>query len=110
MTSRDARIWGNLSTLESEGHKIKFLIQKTSRIVAVHGLNGHREKSWTYTDERTGKDILWLRESLPACIPNARISTFGYRLDGSSATEVREKAIQLLDALCELPMADGGEV
>jgi len=46
-------------------------------IVAVHGLNGHREKSWT--DEKS--NVLWLRDLLPDRVPNARIMTFGYDAD-----------------------------
>ena len=43
----------------------------------MHGLNGHREKSWT--DSRSG--ILWLRDLLPHQLPNARVLTFGYDAD-----------------------------
>jgi hypothetical protein len=43
----------------------------------VHGLNGHREKSWT--DDKSG--ILWLRDLLPLQLPNARVLTFGYDAD-----------------------------
>jgi hypothetical protein len=42
----------------------------------VHGLNGHREKSWT---DKSG--ILWLRDLLPLQLPNARVLTFGYDAD-----------------------------
>ena len=41
-------------------------------IVAVHGLNGHREKTWTVNG------VNWLRDLLPADIPNARILSWGY--------------------------------
>lgn len=41
-------------------------------IVAVHGLNGHRENTWT------ANNINWLRDFLPSDIPNARILTWGY--------------------------------
>ncbi len=51
---------------------IKVLIQAVS-IVAVHGLNGHREKTWTASN-----GLLWLRDLLPTKIPNARIMTWGY--------------------------------
>ena len=53
-----------LSTHESE---------KTSVVVAVHGLQGDAYKTWEH-DNRS----LWLRDFLPADIPNARIMTFGY--------------------------------
>ena len=42
-------------------------------ILAVHGVNGHREETWT-GDE----GILWPRDLLPSQLPNARISAWGY--------------------------------
>jgi hypothetical protein len=42
-------------------------------IVAVHGLNGHREKTWT-----ADNNVLWLRDLLPKHLPNARILSWGY--------------------------------
>lgn len=42
-------------------------------IVAVHGLDGHREKSWT-----ADNGVLWLQELLPKEISNARVLTYGY--------------------------------
>lgn len=55
---------------------LKILAQGSSPnidIVAVHGLNGHRETTWT---AKNGK--LWLKDLLPAKIPNARILSWGY--------------------------------
>ncbi|CCA68484.1 related to tetratricopeptide repeat domain protein-Neosartorya fischeri [Serendipita indica DSM 11827] len=48
-------------------------------IVAIHGLQGHREKTWTSDDA-----ISWLRDLLPTDIPNARILTYGYDADTRS--------------------------
>jgi hypothetical protein len=42
-------------------------------IVAIHGLDGHREKSWT-----ANNGVLWLRDLLPDEITPARILTYGY--------------------------------
>lgn len=42
-------------------------------MIAVHGLNGHRERTWS-----TPSGINWLRDILPADIPNTRILTYGY--------------------------------
>lgn len=42
-------------------------------IVAVHGLNGHREKTWT-----AANNIHWLRTFLPKDIVNARVYCWGY--------------------------------
>ncbi|CAG7850628.1 SubName: Full=Related to kinesin light chain {ECO:0000313/EMBL:CCA75937.1} [Serendipita indica DSM 11827] len=48
-------------------------------IVAIHGLQGHREKTWTTDDGH-----LWLRDLLPVDIPNARILAYGYDADTRS--------------------------
>ncbi|KAF8513846.1 hypothetical protein BU17DRAFT_52984 [Hysterangium stoloniferum] len=42
-------------------------------IVAIHGLNGHRDTSGTATNKK-----MWLEDFLPDDIPNARIFTYGY--------------------------------
>jgi len=44
-----------------------------SSIIALHGLGGDAFKTWT---DKQGH--LWLRDSLPGHIPDARIMTFGY--------------------------------
>ncbi|KAF8519138.1 hypothetical protein BU17DRAFT_47991, partial [Hysterangium stoloniferum] len=44
-----------------------------SSIVTIHGLDGHREASFTAPNS-----ILWLRDLLPDTLPNARILTYGY--------------------------------
>ncbi|KAJ4318511.1 hypothetical protein N0V84_006838 [Fusarium piperis] len=44
-----------------------------SAMLTLHGLSGDAFKTWT--DKH---DHLWLRDSLPEHIPNARIMTFGY--------------------------------
>lgn len=44
-----------------------------SSLVAVHGLDGHRENTWTAEN-----GVLWLRDHLPGVLPNARIFTYGY--------------------------------
>ncbi|KAF8526941.1 hypothetical protein BU17DRAFT_28331, partial [Hysterangium stoloniferum] len=42
-------------------------------IVAIHGLDGHREESFT-----ADNGVLWLRDLLPKALPSARILTYGY--------------------------------
>ncbi|KAF8526353.1 hypothetical protein BU17DRAFT_40795, partial [Hysterangium stoloniferum] len=42
-------------------------------IVAVHGLDGHREASWT-----TDNGSLWLRDFFPQDVPATRILMYGY--------------------------------
>jgi len=67
-------------------------------IVAVHGLNGHREKSWTDDQSR----VLWLRDLLPHQLPNVRVLTFGYdadtlRLSGVSQLSLNDHATSLAE-------------
>src|ERR1700693_3158025 len=45
-------------------------------IIAIHGLNGHYEATWT--DRTTGANWLKDPEFLRKDIPNARIQSFGY--------------------------------
>ncbi|OCK78307.1 hypothetical protein K432DRAFT_302274, partial [Lepidopterella palustris CBS 459.81] len=45
-------------------------------IVAIHGLNGHPETTWTASN-----GAHWIRTFLSADLPNARILTWGYDAD-----------------------------
>ncbi len=56
-------------------------------IVAVHGLGGHHERTWTHESGHN-----WLRDSLPLQIPGARIFSYGY--DSSIAFS---KSVALID-------------
>ena len=53
------------------------LVLTAVSIVAVHGLNGHRDKTWTGTN-----DVYWLRDPLSSDIPNERI--FCWRYDANT--------------------------
>jgi hypothetical protein len=66
-------------------------------VVAVHGLGGHRLGTWT--DKRTG--CLWLRDSLPSELPNARIMSYGYdsKLRSRNVLGIMENAEGLLESL-----------
>ena len=44
--------------------------------MAIHGLNGHREISWTAQNA-----VMWLKDLLPHDVPNARIMSWGYNAD-----------------------------
>ncbi|KAI5839105.1 hypothetical protein DFP73DRAFT_502168 [Morchella snyderi] len=50
-------------------------------VIAVHGLDGHREKSWT-----ADNGVFWLRDELCRICTNSRILTWGYdgRTHGST--------------------------
>ncbi|KAM0799509.1 hypothetical protein BDR22DRAFT_963873 [Usnea florida] len=72
----DATPSGSLFSTVSRPYGLKKLYEGTRPvvdIVAVHGLNGHRETTWT--DEG---GVLWLRDLLPLSIPNIRVWTWGY--------------------------------
>ncbi|KAK1484968.1 ankyrin repeat protein [Colletotrichum abscissum] len=69
-------------------------------IVAIHGLNGHREETWMHADTR----LQWLSDSscLPKDMPTARILTFGYNSKtyfSRSESEIPDFASELLWAL-----------
>ncbi|EFQ99028.1 LipA and NB-ARC domain-containing protein [Nannizzia gypsea CBS 118893] len=66
-------------------------------LVAVHGLNGDAFMSWKHKD--TG--VMWLKDLLPASLPNARIMTFGYNSKFNNFT-----ADQDLRCICETLLAD----
>ena len=55
----------------------------------MHGLNGHKIKSWTSDN---GK--LWLRDFLPERIPNVRVFTYGYDANTHSAEGTSIQYIQ----------------
>ncbi|CAG7850070.1 SubName: Full=Related to kinesin light chain {ECO:0000313/EMBL:CCA74551.1} [Serendipita indica DSM 11827] len=57
-------------------------------IVALHGLQGHREGSWTAEN-----GIMWLRDLLPNDLPNARILSYGYDADTRSQECVSTQTI-----------------
>lgn len=72
-------------------------------IVALHGLNGHWEKTWQ-SDKPTSKGggAMWLRDFLPQQIPHARVMSFGYDsvlLFSKSTSDVGTFAEQLLESL-----------
>ncbi|PVF97062.1 hypothetical protein CPB86DRAFT_707945 [Serendipita vermifera] len=73
-------------TSDSKGTELGFKVLLPGQnpvvdIVAIHGLGGHRERSWTAAN---GK--MWLQDFLPDDIPNARILTYGHGADTHSRT------------------------
>lgn len=74
-------------------------------IVAVHGVNGDRTGSWASNNGEASQNKLWLKDTLAAHIPNARIMTFGYDSGATtagdliSAAGLQKTALELLNAL-----------
>ncbi|CCA70787.1 hypothetical protein PIIN_04722 [Serendipita indica DSM 11827] len=57
-------------------------------IVAIHGLQGHRDKTWM-----SDNGVCWLRDLLPSDFPNARILSYGYDADTYSRECVSTQTI-----------------
>ena len=73
-------------------------IAKTVDVVAIHGLQGDAYQTWTYDDN----GALWLRDFLPANLPFARITTFGYDSTiafSNSVAKIDDIALYLLNRL-----------
>ncbi|KAI8630073.1 TPR-like protein [Xylariaceae sp. FL1651] len=64
-------------------------------IVAVHGLNGHREKTWT-----AANGVYWLRDLLPNVLPGVRVLSWGY--DANTHSSDRVSCQYLYDHALEL--------
>jgi hypothetical protein len=72
-------------------------VEYSTDLVAIHGLSGHRMKTWTADNGR-----FWLKEFLLSELPYARIFTFGYNSEltfSKSAATIDDFAIGLLDEL-----------
>lgn len=55
---------------------VALLLTYFRSIVAIHGLNGHRERTWTASN-----GVYWLRDLLPNDIPQSRIMSYGYNVN-----------------------------
>ena len=77
------------------------LIGYNCDIIAVHGLNGHRERTWTYRDKESVSPAFWLRDFLPQDLPGARIYSYGYdtKIISTTSARVEEYAKELLKAI-----------
>lgn len=72
--------------------------EQTIDLVAIHGLGGHYERTWT--DKNTDQN--WLRDFLPDQAPKLRIMSWGYNskvLGSSSVANVTDFAKGLLTDL-----------
>ncbi|PVF91850.1 hypothetical protein CPB86DRAFT_830360 [Serendipita vermifera] len=73
-------------TSDSKGNQLGFKVLSPGEnpvvdIVAIHGLGGHRERSWT-----AANGTFWLKEFLKDDFPNARVLTYGHGADTHSCT------------------------
>ena len=69
--------------------------------MAIHGLNGHCEKTWT-----ADNGVNWVRHLLPDDLPNARIFSWGYDANthsssGVSCQYIYDHAKSLVANLCQ---------
>ncbi|KAI0163924.1 hypothetical protein GGR57DRAFT_451829 [Xylariaceae sp. FL1272] len=90
----------NISEYEGDNAGIKVLhdpggsdVEVPIDIVFVHGLGGHREGTWAGTEPSTGVRIEWIRDLLPEDLPSARIITYGYDSDVTSALYLTQKVL-----------------
>jgi hypothetical protein len=80
------------------------IAETTVDIVAVHGLGGHYQTTWTWfpTNPNTSSPCNWLEDLLPHEFPNARIMSFGYNsavVHSKSVGDISTFAEQLLQFL-----------
>ena len=69
-------------------------------IIAIHGLNGDRFRTWTEPKSKK----LWLRDFLPKDLPRGRILTFGYNATAAfenSVADIVDHGRELLGSLVE---------
>jgi hypothetical protein len=57
-------------------------------IIAVHGLDGKREKSWTAKN-----NVNWLQDLLHSDIPQARIFSWGYEAQTHGTSSIKNQTI-----------------
>lgn len=88
MKAQEPWEWSMIPTCADE--EISRLSSSKHSIVAVHGLNGHRERSWTAENGTN-----WLRDLLPIDMPGVRVASWGWNLleKGSSFQTISEKLI-----------------
>ena len=75
------------------------LTDHLNSIVAVHGFNGDRKRSWTHRHfDSDGREstCFWLSDFLPFDVPQASIYTYGYPA-GTSIDAAAQDLIRALD-------------
>jgi hypothetical protein len=73
-------------------------------IVAIHGLNGDIQNTWTHK-----RGTFWLQDLLPVSMPGARVFSYGYPSDivlSRSVARIGDFAIHLLNELKSIARAE----
>lgn len=67
-------------------------------IIAVQGLGAHPYFTWVRKVEMGSqeREVMWLRDLLPSCVPSARIATFSYPSDWFTYREGVKTSLQAL--------------
>lgn len=83
------------------------LILGLNSVVAVHGLYGDRENTWTTDGRNNAPGSNWLKDKIHEDYPTSRVLSVGYGANDTSAgtltmAGIRQRALQLLDGLVEL--------
>ncbi|KAJ5406087.1 hypothetical protein N7465_007371 [Penicillium sp. CMV-2018d] len=90
-----------MSSLYNPSLSIISIINNGHSIIAVHGLNGDRENSWT-----AANGVNWLHNLLPGDMPNTRVLSWGYSLTtvGNSNKKISQQQVseQLVYDLWEM--------
>jgi hypothetical protein len=73
-------------------------------IIAIHGLNGHFERTWT----SKSNNVLWLRDLLPQQLPGSRIFSFEYdsRIFSDSVMKLDDYALKLLSSILSMRVTE----
>lgn len=76
------------------------LILGLNSVVAVHGLYGDRENTWTTDGKNNAPGSSWLKDKIHEHYPASRVLSVGYGANDTMAG-IREMALRLLDGLVE---------
>lgn len=71
--------------------RLHIFVNSSCSIVAVHGLNGHPENTWTAEN-----GTIWIRDLIKHFIPNCRVLSYGYPAY-THATKERQLQKETLD-------------
>lgn len=82
------------------------LILGLNSVVAVHGLYGDRENTWTTDGRNNGPGSNWLKDKIHKDYPTSRVLSVGYGANDisvgmSTMADIRKMALRLLDGLVQ---------